>query len=173
MPLSRNRLAAASGRLVYIAPSTRKDEVDKRSPLLVQIYNRFDPTLTPWERFDRAAKILAPYILKHVIEQRQQSGADAPGTAAPARKTRWRGAYATITLRVRANGERLARICQIVAFLQAGLDAVFVYGPRVMSSGLAYFRVWQYTCDKCCTMAPSAIEPLTRSILSFKVRLNG
>jgi hypothetical protein len=63
----------------------------KATPLLVQIFNTFDPTLTPRERFDRAAKILAPYILKHVIERRQQSGSDAPGTAAPARKTRRRG----------------------------------------------------------------------------------
>jgi len=61
-------------RIKKLLPQAPKKPESVITYQILQIFNAFDPSLTPDQRFDRVAKILAPHILKKIIKIRRENG---------------------------------------------------------------------------------------------------
>jgi len=74
-------------RIEMLLPQAPEKPESKITYQILQIFNAFDPSLTPEQRFDKAAKILAPHVLRKIIEKRRQTGNDTNPSSKPIRTT--------------------------------------------------------------------------------------
>ncbi len=65
-------------RVTNRIPLAPRKQESKASFLLTEIFDKLDPNLTPEQRWERVAKILAPHVLRTIERQRRNVGKNGP-----------------------------------------------------------------------------------------------